>query len=65
MTSVNCFQKCVFNLYWKIDVDDETELSIPKDDCGQLKADVSFQEYVFNDNNVTCEVHNLKQRMDV
>jgi hypothetical protein len=57
MISVNCFQKCGFNLNWTNDVDNQGELSIPKDNCGQLKAYVSFQEYVFIDNNVTWSAH--------
>jgi hypothetical protein len=31
-------------------------LSIAKDDWGQLKAGVLFEEYVYCDNDITCEV---------
>jgi hypothetical protein len=53
----DCFQKCGFNFNQSNDGEDATELSIAKDDWGQLKAGVSFQEYVSHDNNtVTSEV---------
>jgi hypothetical protein len=34
-----------------------TEVSITKADWSQLKAGVSFQEYVSSDNDVMCEAH--------
>jgi hypothetical protein len=39
--------------------EDATEFSIIKDDWGQLKASITFQEYLSCDN-VTCEVQMLK-----
>jgi hypothetical protein len=59
-TRVNCFQKCGFNLNQTNDGEDETELSTAEDDWGQVKADVSFQEYVSNYNNAICKVHTLE-----
>jgi hypothetical protein len=59
-TRVNCFQKCVFNLNQINDGEDETELSIVKDDWGQVKAIVSFQDNLSNDNDVKCKVHTLE-----
>jgi hypothetical protein len=38
---------------------DAIELAITKDEWGQLKAGVSFQEFVSCDNNVMCEVQTL------
>jgi hypothetical protein len=46
----NSFQKCGVNLNQTSDGEDATDFIIPKDDRGQLKAGVSFQEYVFCDN---------------
>jgi hypothetical protein len=60
-TTVNCFQKCGFNLNQTNDGEDETELSKANEDWSQVKADVSFQEYVSSLNNVTCEVHTLEK----
>jgi hypothetical protein len=54
---VNCFQKCGFSLNKTSDGEDATELSIAKDDWGQLEAGISFKVYVSCDNDiVTCEV---------
>jgi hypothetical protein len=58
---VNCFLKCGFTLNQTNDGEDATELSIAEDDWDQLKAGVSFQEYVSCD--VTCEVQTLEQIM--
>jgi hypothetical protein len=47
------------------DGEDATELSIAKDEWGQLKAGISFQEYVsWNNDAVTCEVQTLQKIMD-
>ena len=46
VTLVNCFQKSQFNINQASDHEDVTELSTGKDDWGQQKANVSFQEHV-------------------
>jgi hypothetical protein len=43
---VNCFQKFEFNITHISDHEDVTELSTGKDDWGQVKASVLFQEHV-------------------
>jgi hypothetical protein len=41
------------------------KLSIAEDNWGQLKVGISFQEYVFCDDDVVmCEVQTLEQMMD-
>jgi hypothetical protein len=61
---VNCSQKCGFNLNETDGGKDAAELDIAKDDWVQLKAGVSFQEYVVCHNHVTCEVQTLEQMMN-
>jgi hypothetical protein len=66
MTVVNFFfHECGLNLNHTND-EEATELCIAKDDWGQLKAAVSFHEYVSCDNDVvTWEVQTLEQnKMD-
>jgi hypothetical protein len=38
MTTINCFQKCGFNLNQTNDGEDATECSMAKDNWGQLRA---------------------------
>jgi hypothetical protein len=65
MTTVDCFHKRGFNLNQSNDSEDITEPSIAKDNWGQLKAGVSFQDYVSCENNVvTCKVQTLEQIKD-
>jgi hypothetical protein len=40
--------------------EDATEFNITKEDWGQLKAGITFQEYLSCDNDVTCEVQMLE-----
>jgi hypothetical protein len=62
VTLLNCFQECGFSLNETNDCEVGRELSIAKDDWGQLKAGVSFQEYVSCDDDVvTCEMQALEQ----
>jgi hypothetical protein len=49
---MNCVQKCGFNLNQTNDDEYATELIIAKNDWGQLKAGVSFQEYISCDDNI-------------
>jgi hypothetical protein len=53
------------NLYLTSNDKDATDLSIGKDDWGQLKAGISFQKYASCDTGaVTCELQILEQLMD-
>jgi hypothetical protein len=64
-TVVNCFQKCGFSLNQISDGEDATGLSIIEDDCGQVKADVLYEEYIFCDNDIVMfEVQTLEQMME-
>jgi len=49
VTLVNCLQKCEFNMNQASDHEDVTEFSTGKDDWGQQKANISFQEHVYCD----------------
>jgi hypothetical protein len=60
---VNYFQKSRFNLNQINNSEDTTELRITENDLGQLKAGISFQEYVSRDNIITCEIQILEQMM--
>jgi DNA-directed RNA polymerase specialized sigma subunit len=56
------FSEIGFNLNQTSDGELATELSITKADWGQLKADVSFQEYVSCDKDVVmCEAQTLEK----
>jgi hypothetical protein len=49
---VNCFQKCKFHLNEANDGEDQVALGITKDDWGQQKTGISFQEHVSCDQNI-------------
>jgi hypothetical protein len=50
--TVECFQKCGFNLNEANDGEDQVELGITKDDWGQQNTGISFQEHVSCDQNI-------------
>jgi hypothetical protein len=64
VTIVNCFQKCGFNLNQTNGGGDAIELGIAEDHWDQLKADISFQEYVSCNNVIMCEVQTSEQMTD-